>query len=46
MLDALADESHREMVWNQLPRIVDQNEPVGTISESLALEAGHFRSVP
>ena len=40
MLDALADETNRELAWNQLPRIVDQNEPIGAISESLAIEAG------
>ena len=39
MLDALADEGKRELAWNQLPRIVDQNEPLGPISDSLAAEA-------
>jgi sugar (pentulose or hexulose) kinase len=39
MLDALARPEYRELAWNQLPRIVDQYEPVGRLSESLALEA-------
>jgi sugar (pentulose or hexulose) kinase len=40
MLNALAKPENRELAWKQLPRIVDANEPVGTLSESLALEAG------
>lgn len=40
MLDALARPEYRELAWNQLPRIVDSDEPVGPLSESLALEAG------
>lgn len=40
MLDAVADEHYRELAWNQLPRIVDHREPVGPLSEHLALEAG------
>jgi sugar (pentulose or hexulose) kinase len=40
MLDALARPEHRELAWKQLPRIVEQYEPVGQLSASLALEAG------
>jgi sugar (pentulose or hexulose) kinase len=40
MLQALANPEYRELAWMQLPRIVDAHEPVGTLSESLALEAG------
>jgi xylulokinase len=40
MLGALANPEYRELGWKQLPRIVDANEPVGPLSESLALEAG------
>src|SRR5207247_9914751 len=40
MLDALEEPKHRELAWNALPRIIDQNEPVGQLSRSLALEAG------
>jgi sugar (pentulose or hexulose) kinase len=40
MLDALATPEYRDLAWAQLPRIVPQDEPVGPLSESLALEAG------
>jgi xylulokinase len=40
MLDALARPEYRELAWKQLPRILDQYEPVGPLSASLALEAG------
>jgi sugar (pentulose or hexulose) kinase len=40
MLDALANPEYRELAWKQLPRIVDPYEPVGPLSEALALEAG------
>jgi sugar (pentulose or hexulose) kinase len=40
MLNALANPEYRRLAWQQLPRIVDQFEPVGVLSESLALEAG------
>jgi sugar (pentulose or hexulose) kinase len=39
MLDALANPEYRELAWHQLPRIADQYEPVGRLSEHLALEA-------
>ena len=40
MLDALETEDYWELAWNQLPRIIDQFEPVGPLSASLAAEAG------
>jgi len=38
MLDALSSGKHREQAWNSLPRIVDMNEPVDLLSESMAKE--------
>ncbi|HET6327633.1 MAG TPA: FGGY-family carbohydrate kinase [Planctomycetaceae bacterium] len=40
MLGALASEEHRRLALSQLPRIVDHLDPVGPLSESLAIEAG------
>lgn len=40
MLDALTRPDYRELAWKQLPRIVEQYEPLGPLSASLALEAG------
>lgn len=40
MLDALERPEFRELSWKQLPRIVDQAEPIGPLTPSLALEAG------
>ncbi|MCI0456319.1 MAG: xylulose kinase [Gemmataceae bacterium] len=40
MLDALESPAYRELAWKQLPRIIDQSQAVGPLSESLALEAG------
>ncbi len=40
MLDALAKPQLRELAWQQLPRIIDQYEPIGPLTESLAAEAG------
>ena len=40
MLGALADEKLQQLAWEQLPKIVDHFEPVGQLTESLALEAG------
>ena len=34
MLDALKNEENRDLAWHQLPRIVDQYEPVGPLSAS------------
>ncbi len=40
MLDALKDPAHRRQAWKQLPKIIADDEPVGLLSENLALEAG------
>ena len=40
MLHAIADEQLRQWAWTQLPPIVPADQPVGLLSESLALEAG------
>jgi sugar (pentulose or hexulose) kinase len=40
MLYALEEPQHRALVWQQLPRIVDQFEPIGPLHASLAAEAG------
>ncbi len=40
MLDALGKPEHRELAWQQLPRIREQGELIGPLSASLALEAG------
>ncbi len=40
MLDALAHAEYRELAWKHLPRIVDQNDPIGPLSPSVALDAG------
>jgi xylulokinase len=43
MLAALEQPAHRELALRQLPRIVDQCEPLGPLAEHLALEAGVAR---
>jgi sugar (pentulose or hexulose) kinase len=40
MLIALENTEYRRLAWEQLPRIVDQYDPVGALSESLAQEVG------
>jgi xylulokinase len=40
MLGALEREEYRALAWEQLPRIIDQFEPVGPLHPSLATEAG------
>lgn len=40
MLDALANPEHRDLAWRQLPRIIDQSEPIGPLAENLAIEVG------
>jgi sugar (pentulose or hexulose) kinase len=41
MLGALANPGHRDLAWKQLPKIIeDMNEPIGPLSESVALDAG------
>jgi sugar (pentulose or hexulose) kinase len=40
MLDALEKPEYRRLAWQQLPRIVDQFDLVGSLSSSIALESG------
>ncbi len=40
MLDAIECPEYRDLAWQQLPRIVDQFEPVGPVQPALAQEAG------
>lgn len=40
MLDALENPEYRELAWNQLPTIIDQQQPIGTLSPSLSREVG------
>jgi sugar (pentulose or hexulose) kinase len=40
MLEVIEDDGYRRLAARQLPRIVDHYQPVGQLSESLALEAG------
>ena len=40
MLRALAREDYRTRAWDNLPHIVDMDEPVGPLAEHVALEAG------
>jgi sugar (pentulose or hexulose) kinase len=41
MLDALGTRETRALAWKQLPTILqDMNEPIGPLSESVALDAG------
>jgi sugar (pentulose or hexulose) kinase len=40
MLAALEDPKLRRLAWKQLPRIVDQAEPLGPLADHLALENG------
>jgi sugar (pentulose or hexulose) kinase len=40
MLAAVADPELRELAWTQLPRIVEQSEPVGPLSRALVAETG------
>jgi sugar (pentulose or hexulose) kinase len=40
MLDAVECPNYRELAWRQLPRIIDQFEPIGPLQPSLVMEAG------
>jgi sugar (pentulose or hexulose) kinase len=40
MLAALQNPLYRRLAWRQLPRIVDQYEPIGPLSAALAQEVG------
>jgi sugar (pentulose or hexulose) kinase len=44
MLAAIANEEYRDLAWKQLPRIIDQFEPVGPLADHLCVEAGVDRS--
>ncbi len=46
MLDAIECPDYRELAWANLPRIVEQHEPVGPLHASLVLEAGLNAKVP
>lgn len=46
MLNALPEPWQREMAWKQLPKIVEQEEAIGRLSESLCLEIGLNPSGP
>ncbi len=46
MLDSLASPEYRELAWRQLPRIIDQNEPIGELAAHVALEAGLTGNIP
>jgi sugar (pentulose or hexulose) kinase len=39
-LEALARPEYRELAWGQLPRIIDQSEPLGQLTPALAALAG------
>jgi sugar (pentulose or hexulose) kinase len=39
MLNALSDPTHREQAWQNLPTIIEMNQPIGPLSESIALDA-------
>ena len=38
ILNALENEEYRQLAWNQLPRIIDQFEPLGPLAQWLAVE--------
>ncbi len=40
MLDALANPEYRDLAWAQLPRIIDQNEPIGPLAPSAGARDG------
>lgn len=40
MLDALENPAYRELAWDTLPDVIDGNDPIGPLSQSLALEVG------
>ena len=40
MLDAIANTTYRDLAWDALPKIIDMNDPVGRLAESVALDAG------
>ncbi len=40
MLDALAEPEYRKLAWKQLPKVIDHFEPIGSLADHVALEAG------
>lgn len=46
MLQALEKAEYRDLAWKQLPRIIDQSEPIGPLSNSLCLEIGLSDKAP
>ena len=40
MLEALKDAGHKIRVWNALPKLIEMDEALGPISESVAFDAG------
>jgi sugar (pentulose or hexulose) kinase len=40
MLGAIERADYRDLAWNRLPQIIDMNEPIGLLSETLTREAG------
>jgi xylulokinase len=40
MLGALADPEYRKLAWKQLPTVIDHFEPIGSMADHVALEAG------
>lgn len=40
MLNCLTNDSYRRLAWNNLPRIVDMNQPIGPLADHLATELG------
>lgn len=40
MLDALAEPEYRKLAWKQLPTVIDHFEPIGSLADHVALEAG------
>jgi xylulokinase len=44
MLDAIECPTYRDLAWQQLPRIVDQFEPVGPLRHSIVIEANLDRA--
>lgn len=46
MLGALESEAYRELAWQQLPRIVNYDQPIGPLAPHVATEAGITENVP
>lgn len=46
ILNALPEAWQRELAWNQLPKIIEQDEPVGPLSKNLCMELGIDHEAP